>query len=132
MQTGKQTQHGRTLPGTIPILLLCSAGLILASAVGGMRASAPAPQTKKWADQMPEGDGKKLVVARCHNCHTLETTITAHHDRKEWDATIQRMIDLGTYLTDDDRKLVVDYLVVNYPPKAADAAAPPTPPRPLR
>ena len=121
----------RVFFGTIPVLFCCAIGLTLANATARPQAPVTSPaQTKKLADLMPEGDGKRLVVARCHNCHSLETTINAHHDRKEWDATLQRMINLGTYLTDDDRKLVLDYLVANYPPKDADSAATPlaTPP----
>ena len=115
----------RVFFGTIPVLFCCAIGLTLANATVLPQAPVTSSaQTKKLADLMPEGDGKRLVVARCHNCHSLETTINAHHDRKEWDATIQRMVNLGTYLTDDDRKLVLDYLVANYPPKDADSSAP--------
>jgi quercetin dioxygenase-like cupin family protein len=121
----KPLDHALSIPA---ILLLCSLVLIL---VGGVSAAPPLPapipaQAKKWADQMPDGDGKKLIVAKCQLCHTLERVVTSHRTKDDWAAVIALMVEQGASLTDDESKTVVDYLVTNYPPKgeAAPAAGP--------
>lgn len=118
---------GRILGRWMPAALLSSA-LALAF-VGAMRpvpASAtprPVPQAKKWADQMPDGDGKKLIVAKCQLCHTLERVVTSHRTKDDWEAVISLMVEQGADLSDDEKKTVVDYLAANYPPKGAGGAA---------
>ena len=120
---------GRVLGRWMPAALLSSAlVLALVSAIRPTPASAtptPAPQAKKWADQMPDGDGKKLITAKCQLCHTLERVVTSHRTKDDWDAVISLMIEQGAALTDDEKKTVVDYLAANYPPKGAGGAAAP-------
>jgi len=110
----------------IPVFLLfCSLVVILVGGVSAAPASpAPSPpQAKKWADQMPDGDGKKLLVAKCQLCHTLERVVTSHRTKDDWEAVIALMVEQGASLTDDESKTVVDYLATNYPPKGAAAPA---------
>jgi hypothetical protein len=118
---------GRVLGRWMPAALLSSAlALALVGAVRPTSASAtptPAPQAKKWADQMPDGDGKKLIVAKCQLCHTLERVVTSHRTKDDWDAVISLMVEQGADLTDDEKKTVTDYLATNYPPKGAGGAA---------
>ncbi len=110
----------------IPVFLLfCSTMLILLGGVSAAPASpAPAPpQAKKWADQMPDGDGKKLIVAKCQLCHTLERVVTSHRTKDDWEAVVALMVEQGASLSDDESKTVVDYLATNYPPNGAAAPA---------
>jgi hypothetical protein len=112
---------GRWIPA---ILLSSSLALIFAGALHSSPAPAsPVPQAKKWADQMPDGDGKKLIVAKCQLCHTLERVVTSHRTKDDWQAVIALMVEQGADLTDDQSKTVVDYLAANYPPKGAAAPA---------
>ena len=106
-------------------LLLSSLVLILVGAASPAPASPVPipPQAKKWADQMPDGDGKKLIVAKCQLCHTLERVVTSHRAKEDWDSVIALMVEQGASLTDDESKTVVDYLASNYP-AAKGAAAP--------
>jgi hypothetical protein len=103
--------------------LLSSLVLILVGAASPAPASPLPipPQAKKWADQMPDGDGKKLIVAKCQLCHTLERVVTSHRAKEDWDAVIALMVEQGASLTDDESKTVVDYLATNYPVKGAAA-----------
>jgi hypothetical protein len=108
---------------TPAFLLLGSVVVMLIGAASSFPASPLPipPQAKKWADQMPEGDGKKLIVAKCQLCHTLERVVTAHRTKDDWEAVIALMVEQGASLTDDESKTVVDYLVANYPAKGAAA-----------
>lgn len=117
---------GRQVPGRwLPAILLTSSlALVFAGALHPLPASAsPAPQAKKWADQMPDGEGKTLIVAKCQLCHTLERVVTSHRTKDDWQAVISLMVEQGADLTDDQSKTVVDYLAANYPPKGAAAPA---------
>jgi quercetin dioxygenase-like cupin family protein len=112
---------GRQVPGRwLPAILLASSLVVLAGALHPLPASAsPAPQAKKWADQMPDGEGKTIIVAKCQLCHTLERVVTSHRTKDDWQAVISLMVEQGADLTDDQTKTVVDYLATNYPPKGA-------------
>jgi streptogramin lyase len=69
--------------------------------------------------ELPEGDGKKLVAARCTTCHNTERFVGFHMPREDWQFTIRRMrARIRTAkirdLTEDEAKLAVDYLTSNF------------------
>lgn len=71
--------------------------------------------------ELPEGDGKKLVAARCTTCHDTEQFIGFHMPREDWAFTVRRMrARIRTAkirdLTEDEAKLAIDYLSSNFAP----------------
>src|ERR1700733_8086051 len=71
--------------------------------------------------ELPEGDGKKLVAARCTTCHDTERFIGFHMPREDWAFTVRRMrARMRTAklrdLTPDEAKLAIDYLSTNFAP----------------
>jgi virginiamycin B lyase len=71
--------------------------------------------------ELPEGDGKKLVAARCTNCHNTERFVGFHMPREDWAFTVRRMrARMRTArirdLTEDEAKLAIDYLSTNFAP----------------
>ncbi len=71
--------------------------------------------------ELPEGDGKKLVAARCTTCHNTERFVGFHMPREDWAFTIRRMrARIRTAkirdLTEDEAKLAIDYFTANYGP----------------
>ena len=71
--------------------------------------------------ELPEGDGKKLVAARCTTCHDTERFIGFHMPREDWAFTVRRMrARIRTAkirdLTEDEAKLAIDYLSSNFAP----------------
>jgi hypothetical protein len=115
--------HALMIPG---FLIVCSA--LLALAGGSVAPAAPAPraQAKDAASQMPDGEGKKLIVAKCQLCHSLERVVTSQRAKDDWQAVIDLMVEEGALLSDDEAKTVVNYLAANYGPKGATPpAAPP-------
>src|SRR3984957_5698574 len=71
---------------------------------------------------LPEGDGKKLVAARCTTCHDTERFVGFHMPRDRWAFTVRRMRGrMRTAkirdLTPEEAKLAIDYLSANYPSK---------------
>ena len=70
---------------------------------------------------LPEGDGKKLVAARCTTCHDTERFIGFHMPRDRWAFTVRRMRGrMRTAkirdLTPEEAKLAIDYLSANFAP----------------
>jgi streptogramin lyase/cytochrome c5 len=73
---------------------------------------------------LPEGDGKKLVGARCTACHDAQRFMAFGMPRDRWEFTVRRMRGrMRTQklrdLTEDEAKLAVDYLSASFPPKHA-------------
>ncbi|MGH9559841.1 MAG: hypothetical protein ACRD3S_00170, partial [Terracidiphilus sp.] len=102
-----------------PIAFLMSFLLMLLASVAVSPADpAPRAQTKQWAAQMPEGEGKKIIVEQCELCHTLERVVTTHRGKDDWQAVIDLMVEQGATLSDQQAKTVVDYLAANYGPKS--------------
>jgi virginiamycin B lyase len=71
--------------------------------------------------ELPEGEGKKLIAARCTSCHDLERFIGFHMPREDWQFTIRRMrARMRTAklrdLSPDEAKLAMDYLSSNFAP----------------
>jgi len=69
---------------------------------------------------LPEGDGKKLVAARCTNCHSTTMFVGFHMPRDRWAFTVRRMRGRMVTakirdLTEDEAKLAIDYLSTNFP-----------------
>jgi virginiamycin B lyase len=71
--------------------------------------------------ELPEGDGKKLVAARCTTCHDTKMFVGFHMPRDRWAFTVRRMRGRIVAakirdLTEDETKLAIDYLSANFPP----------------
>ena len=71
--------------------------------------------------ELPEGDGKKLIAARCTTCHDTERFIGFHMPREDWAFTLRRMrARIRTAkirdLSPDEAKLALDYLSTNFAP----------------
>lgn len=61
-----------------------------------------------------EAEGQILLDERCTGCHSLSRVTRAQKSREGWETTVDRMIGLGARLTDDERAVIIDYLVVTY------------------
>ena len=71
--------------------------------------------------QFPEGTGRDETVRICKGCHELERSISKRQDRDGWQATLTKMVALGTKGSDQELGLVLDYLSRHFP---ADAVPP--------
>jgi hypothetical protein len=91
------------------MLLRWAAGMAVA---GLLCAWAPA----QAQDAKPADPGRDLVGAKCFQCHTDAMFRDQRQDRRAWEATIFRMMGRGGLYTADERKLMADYLVVQFGP----------------
>lgn len=65
--------------------------------------------------QLPDGPGKQETLKLCTQCHEIERALSPRQDHDAWQATIDKMVTLGLRGSDDDLRLVVDYLAKNFP-----------------
>ena len=67
---------------------------------------------------LKDGEGLMTVVNNCTNCHSAKLVTQNRMTAERWNTTIkwmqqtQNLWELG-----DDQKIIVDYLVKNYPPQ---------------
>ena len=55
-------------------------------------------------------DGKNLVEERCTRCHDTKRIYRKKRNRTYWEQNVSRMIKWGSQLSDNERKVVIDYL----------------------
>ncbi len=68
--------------------------------------------THAHADEMSP---KQLFQVHCAACHTIELPMTQRLARHDWEWVLDDMEDYGmTWLTDEQREQIVDYLTENY------------------
>ena len=80
------------------ILVVALGALVAVSAISGCRSKPPA----------------QLVEERCVGCHALTIVENSHKSPEEWEATITRMVRLGTKLSDREAEAVIAYLSETY------------------
>ncbi|HYK78705.1 MAG TPA: carboxypeptidase regulatory-like domain-containing protein [Micropepsaceae bacterium] len=78
--------------------------------------------------KLPEGPGKAIVEAKCNQCHFLHRLTQERWTRANWQQKItwmrERIHERGANdLTDQEQKIVVDYLATNFSDKAPRAEA---------
>lgn len=65
--------------------------------------------------QLPEGAGKAETERLCKSCHEVARSVSLRQDRDGWNATITKMVALGTKGTDQEFAAILDYLAKNFP-----------------
>jgi competence protein ComEA len=78
------------------------------SSSSGMRAAAP-------EDELPEGEGKKILVSSCTACHDLTevTKFRGYYDGKQWRDIVITMMDYGAPVDEKQVDILADYLAKN-------------------
>ncbi len=71
--------------------------------------------------QLPDGPGKQETQKLCTQCHELERALSLRQDHDAWQATINKMVSLGLRGSDDDIRLVTDYLAKSFPGEPSQA-----------
>jgi competence protein ComEA len=83
-------------------------GFLAVVAVTSPGARAVAPD-----DDLPEGEGKKILVASCTSCHDLSevTKFRGYYDRKQWRDIVVTMMEYGAPVDERQVDVLADYLV---------------------
>ncbi len=70
----------------------------------------------------PRAEG--LIVARCSVCHSADLITQQRLPRERWLSTVQKMIQWGAEVSEEEADLLVRYLSARYHPGAADHLPP--------
>jgi len=70
------------------------------------------PENKGDEETVTAPDGKTLLEERCTQCHNLDKVYTKAYDAEEWEDVVDRMIEKGAVLNDEERETLLDYLIL--------------------
>lgn len=62
----------------------------------------------------PDGPGKAELQKLCAGCHELEKSYSLKQDRDGWTRTMEKMVSFGMKSSEQDYKVVLEYLVKHY------------------
>ena len=67
-------------------------------------------------DELPEGEGKKILVASCTSCHDLSevTKFRGYYDRKQWRDVVVTMMEYGAPVDERQVEVLADYLAQHF------------------
>lgn len=94
-----------------PTLLLTTAAAFFVSVAPGV------------AQTFPDGPGKEILEKKCSTCHAPEQVTTFGRSAEEWHEVVVNMIDLGAEVTEEEAKVLVEYLAKNWPLKGSTPPA---------
>jgi mono/diheme cytochrome c family protein len=73
---------------------------------------------RDWAAEMPDGEGKGLVLGACTQCHSLNSTVLQRKTAEAWGRSVRDMVARGAQLQPDEIGVVASYLSRNFGPQA--------------
>jgi cytochrome c5 len=74
---------------------------------------------------LPEGEGQKLIEERCTSCHSLKPLVSLKHNRGAWKELVFKMVRYGAQLDDKEVDVATEYLTKYFGPESSAAAAKP-------
>jgi competence protein ComEA len=66
------------------------------------------------AQDMPEGNGKRLVQDICSGCHGVDIVVSQRATKDGWQSVVDYMIQRGATAKDDEVATIVEYLTKFY------------------
>jgi cytochrome c5 len=78
--------------------------------------------------ELPEGEGKKLVEERCAGCHSLKPVVSVKQSQGAWKELVVKMVGYGAQLDDKEVDVATGYLTKYFGPESSAAAAKPDSP----
>lgn len=101
------------------------AGIVLgvALATAPARARQAPPPKAAPGDELPDGDGKTILVAACTSCHDLGevTKFRGYYERQQWRDIVVTMVEYGAPVEPPQIDVLADYLAqhLGKPPESA-------------
>ncbi len=63
---------------------------------------------------LPAGPGKPVVERMCKTCHTLDIVVKDKRTYNQWSTVVSSMVGLGAQGTDEEIRLVIEYLTEHF------------------
>jgi hypothetical protein len=70
--------------------------------------------TAVHGDDLPDGEGKEVVLKVCTPCHGVSEFTAKRLTRKEWDDKVDDMAARGARASDEEFDVIVKYLAKNF------------------
>jgi competence protein ComEA len=85
-------------------------GFVVMVVLSASGARAVAPQ-----DDLPEGEGKKILLSSCTTCHELTevTKFRGYYNRDQWHDIVVTMKEYGASIDDRQVDVLTDYLTTH-------------------
>lgn len=74
------------------------------------------PTRQYWADKLPEGEGRAVIVQKCQLCHDLQRTIAFARPKEQWQGVVASMHERGSPVTPEETPIIVNYLTKYFGP----------------
>jgi hypothetical protein len=80
--------------------------------VAGLLTAPAATQSSTSNDDLPDGEGKKILEFRCTSCHELSevTKFRGYYNRAQWRDIVITMVEYGADLKKPEIETLADYL----------------------
>ena len=72
--------------------------------------------------ELPEGEGKKLIEERCASCHSLKPVVGLKQSQGAWKELVVKMVGFGAQLDDKEVDVATGYLTKYFGPESSAAA----------
>ena len=79
--------------------------------------------TPTFAQDLPDGPGKEVVVKQCTGCHGAENFVDKKKTKDGWKMTVDTMIAYGADINDADAEVIITYLTKTFGKSALNASA---------
>ena len=89
----------------LPILLILSLPFAFAQ---------KKPKDEGWADLLPPGDNRDLVLSSCGGCHNLKVVVQARKTPAEWGKCVNDMIQRGAQIFPEEIEPMTTYFVKSF------------------
>jgi competence protein ComEA len=64
---------------------------------------------------LPDAPGKAETQRLCSQCHEIDKSLSPRQDRAAWAGTVEKMVSFGMRASDDETRVVIDYLARHFP-----------------
>jgi hypothetical protein len=80
--------------------------------VAALLSTPASTQTPAPEDDLPDGAGKKILMAQCRTCHELSevTKFRGYYSRAQWLDIVITMVEYGADVNKADVEVLADYL----------------------
>ena len=74
--------------------------------------------------ELPEGEGKKLLEERCASCHSLKPVVSLKQSQSAWKELVVKMVGYGAQLDDKEVDVATEYLTKHFGPESSKPDTP--------
>ena len=101
----------RRVVSAVTILLIS----VLAATASVRAVGVPSSLNPQASDELPDGDGKKILQVSCTACHDLTevTKFKGYYTRDDWRDVVKTMVEYGAQVKAADVDVLVEYLAKN-------------------